>query len=413
MSEGLKLLPILCLFGVLLAFVANILYWRVLRQSVMKAPRLSLTQSDWEIADSITTTVIIPVYNEAAQIEDCVRSMLQSSTWTSDRLQVWVVDDQSTDGTLEQLSSLKERLADPRLVVIAGQPRPTNMLWVGKNWACQQAAQQVSSDYLLFLDADVRLNPGAIERAITHVHAHQLDLMTGVLAIDCECWAEWLVQPLIVGVVTAGLPFSEVNDPKSDVVFAAGPFMLFRRVAYKRIGGHRAVCDQVVEDVELARRIQQKGLNLHYVIITDLGTLRMYPSTAALWEGWTKNWHLASHRHLPTSLYGALMVFLLCVVPLLGLVGFSVASAIAPFNLINGLGLAIALFTLSLPYLLRREIQTVAAIPPRYWYLTGIGGIFFLAIIFASIIKTETGWGWTWRGRALQLPAGKSENEEF
>ena len=47
--------------------------------------------------------------------------------------------------------------------------------------------------------------------------------------------------------------FTAVNDPsKTDSPFAAGPFMLFRRSGYEKIGGHEAVASVIVEDVELA-----------------------------------------------------------------------------------------------------------------------------------------------------------------
>ena len=50
-----------------------------------------------------------------------------------------------------------------------------------------------------------------------------------------------------------GFPMEETNNPDSPVAFAAGPFMLFRREAYTAIGGHRALADEVVEDLALAR----------------------------------------------------------------------------------------------------------------------------------------------------------------
>jgi hypothetical protein len=68
----------------------------------------------------------------------------------------------------------------------------------------------------------------------------------------------------------------------------------------------------------------------------------------------------------------------------------------------------LALVAIGLQYDLRRSIERVTAMPPRYWWLTGVGGVLVAAIAIVSIIKTETGWGWTWRGRALQLP-----NAEF
>jgi hypothetical protein len=47
--------------------------------------------------------------------------------------------------------------------------------------------------------------------------------------------------------------FTAVNDPsKTDSAFAAGPFMLFRRSGYEKIGSHEAIAGEIVEDVELA-----------------------------------------------------------------------------------------------------------------------------------------------------------------
>lgn len=398
---------IICLDGCLLfALLGTIAYWRKLQQVTATAPQLELPVDQMEMADRVS--VIIPAYNEAENIEDCVRSLLQSSDWDRDRLEVWVVDDQSTDDTLRIIQSLQATLSDLRLMVLAGAPRPAGEIWMGKNWACHQAVQQAHGEFLLFLDADVRLKPGAIETAIAIAQQEKSDLLTCWPAIICGCFAEWLAQPLIVGIIGAGLPFPEVNNPKSDAVFAVGPFMLFRRSAYEQLGGHQAVADQVVEDVELARRIKQKGLKLYYALGHELGTLRMYRSGAALWEGWTKNWYLGSRCNLSLTLYGALMTFWICALPLLGLVTLAMQGAIAGFGWATGVGIAIALVTILWQYLLRLTIQALSTIPPRYWWLTGLGGIFVTAIMLASIIKTETGWGWTWRGRPLQLPKAES-----
>ncbi|EKQ68521.1 glycosyl transferase [Leptolyngbyaceae cyanobacterium JSC-12] len=384
------------------ALLGTIAYWRTLHQMMTEAPQLQ--PSVGKIAAVTKVSVIIPAYNEADNIEDCVRSVLQSSDWTSDRLEVWVVDDQSTDGTLEIVQMLQTTLADPRLRVFAGAPRPAGELWMGKNWACHQVAQEADGEFLLFLDADVRLKSGAIETAIAIAQQEKSDLLTCWPGIVCDCFAEWLAQPLIGAIILASLPFTQVNDPASDIVFAVGPFMLFRRVAYDQIGGHRAVADQVVEDVELARRIKQKGLKLYYALGHNLGTLRMYRSGAALWEGWTKNWYLGSRRNLAITLYGALMTFWICALPLMGLVGLTITGAIAGFSWAIWAGITIALLTILWQYPLRLAIQALSTIPPRYWWLTGLGGIFVTAIMLASIIKTQTGWGWTWRGRPLQLP---------
>jgi hypothetical protein len=390
----------LWLISLLLVALSGIwLYLSKLRSATLSAPQILVKKSEAETLAKVS--VIIPAYNEAINIQACITAVLESSDWSADWLEVWVVDDQSVDDTLAIAQDLQTSLADPRLQVIAGKPRPMGETWVGKNWACVQAVEKASGEFLLFLDADVRLKPDAIGATVELAQRSQIDLLTCWPTIICGCFAEWLAQPLIVGILAAGLGFTDVNDPQSDKVFAVGPFMLFRRTAYEQIGGHAAVAAQVVEDVELARQIKQQGLTLHYALGHDVATLRMYLTNAALWEGWTKNWYLGSQRNLSLTLYSALLMFWLCTVPWLGLVGLLLKGVLSQLTGLDGVAIAIALACILLHYLLRREIAQLSAIPPRYWWLTGLGGILIAAIILGSAIKTETGWGWTWRGRSL------------
>lgn len=386
----------------LLAIAMTLLYLGKLRSSAAAAPRLLINPSNNLPCPSGKISVIIPAYNEADNIAACITAVLESSDWSADWLEVWVVDDQSTDNTLAIAQNLQATLADPRLQIISGKPRPVGETWVGKNWACVQAVQQASGEFLLFLDADVRLKPGAISAALEFVQRSQIDLLTCWPTLICGCLAEWLAQPLIAGILAAGLDFAEINNPQSETVFAVGPFMLFRRTAYEQIGGHQTVGSQVVEDVELARLIKQHSLKLHCGLGHDLGTLRMYPTGAALWEGWTKNWYLGSQRKLGLTLQTALLIFWICTVPWLAAMGLVLKGSLAGFTTLDGIAIALAFATILLHYPIRVAIAQISAIPPRYWWLTGIGGVFVTAIILGSIIKTETGWGWTWRGRPLK-----------
>jgi glycosyltransferase involved in cell wall biosynthesis len=349
-------------------------------------------------------SVIIPAYNEADNIEACMRSVLQGTPPTAEPLEVWVVDDQSSDETLAIAQALQQTLNDPRLHVLAGSPRPNQQIWMGKNWACAQAVERATGECLLFLDADVRLKPGAIVAALEFVQEEHIDLLTLCPEVVCGCLAEWLVQPWMMSLLIAGFDFNEVNDPNAEAAFAAGMFMFFRRTAYEAVGGHHAVADQAVEDVELARRLKLQGLKLYYAVGANLASVRMYRSLAGVWEGWTKNWHLGSRRSLYTSLLSATVMLWVCVLPWLGLVALLYQGATVGLTFIDGLAIAIALTAIALQYRIRCSIEQVAAMPPRYWWLTGVGGALVAAITIVSIIKTETGWGWTWRGRSLQLP---------
>lgn len=389
----------------LLALAGLTLYLAKLRHTALTVSLLSIPEKEGE-GQLATVSVIIPAYNEADNIEGCVTSVLNSTSLSPETLEVWVVDDQSSDDTLEIVQSLQSRLQDPRLHLLPGAPRPENEVWMGKNWACCQGAEKAKGAFLLFLDADVRLKPGAIEAVIPLVAREKTDLFTCSPQIRCECLAEWLVQPLMAGMLAVGFDFQEVSDPNSPTAFAVGQFMLFSRTAYDQLGGHRAVANQVVEDVELARQVKGKGMKLTYAPGNHLATVRMYPSLAALWEGWTKNWHLGSRRNLSLTLQSAAIVFLVCTVPWIGLGFAGIKIAMGGGTILDFLVGGTALIAIALQYWLRRIIAQITGISTRYWWLMGVGGGLASAIAIASIIKTETGWGWTWRGRALKLPPG-------
>ncbi len=381
------------------------IYLKRLRQTVKQAPHLlNLGIEAISPLNLPKISVIIPAFNEANNIEACLISVLASSHLPPDKLEVWIVDDQSTDKTLAIVHALQKQLNDSRLKVLAVPPRPQNEKWIGKNWACTNAVKYANGAFFLFLDADVRLKPGAIESALQTAEQLQTDLLTCWPQIVCGCLGEWLVQPLMANLLATGFDFAAVNDAHTDAAFAAGPFMLFRRTAYEQLGGHQAVASQVVEDVELARRVKAKGLKLWYALGSDLAAVRMYQSFPALWEGWTKNWYLGSRCNLSLTLYSVAIVLVVCTLPWLGLAGVLLKGIIGGWTVLDMLTLAIALPTLWMQYQLRQTGGILSKIPTRYWWLTGVGGAIVAAIALVSIIKTETGWGWTWRGRPLQRP---------
>lgn len=389
----------------LLALVGIFLFSTRVRESIASAPKLQPLPADAIATEQLPSiSVIIPAYNEADNIRDCITAVLNSTHLPPEQFELWVVDDQSSDDTLAIAQRLQQDLGDSRLKILAGQSRPPGEIWAGKNWACTQAAEQANGEFLLFIDADTRLQPNGMETALQTAVQDHVDLLSCGPGLICGCLAEWLVQPLIFNQLIAAFNFAEVNDPTTTAAFAAGPFMLFRRTAYEQLGGHRAVASQIVEDVELARRTKQNGLKLQYVIGANIVKVRMYRSWSALWEGWTKNLYLGANRSIGLMLYLALIVLVVYSLPWLGLAIALYQALTFPFNGFNYAAIGVAVIAILLQYNLRRIGSQASGSSTRYWWLSGMGGALVAAIAIGSIIKTETGWGWTWRGRVLQLP---------
>ena len=389
--------PVLFLVTATAASAGLLILQLGLRRVFAVAPRLKPAQE--APAPDTSLTVVIPAFNEAHNIADCLGSVLASAPPCRD-WSVVVVDDESTDATVE--NAIRAGSTASRFRLIKAGPRPADERGVGKNWACSRAVEQVSSDWILFIDADVRLKPDALQRALAQAVDEHADLLSLAPRLSCGCLAEWMVQPIMASLLGLGFPILETNDPESPVAFAAGPFMLFKASTYECIGGHRALAGEVVEDLALARAIKAGGYRLSYLLGLDALDLRMYADLAALWEGWTKNWFIGLDRDPGKAIGAALVVVLMFTAPWLLLPTSLVLLWLQPVLSVAWLWLmALAGLAIVQQLLLRLWTRSTFDVPIRYWYLMGVGGLLVGAIGPVSIWRTRTGRGWTWKGRAL------------
>jgi hypothetical protein len=357
---------------------------------------------------STSLAVVVPAYNEAANIAACLTSVLSSEEPCGD-WRVLLVDDCSTDATaaIARQAAGGCGASESRFALLDAGPRPAGERWVGKNWACSVAMEQVQSEWVLFVDADVRLQPATLRRALAQASAEAADLFSLAPRLSCGCLAEWLVQPIMASLLGLGFPIEAANDPASSVAFAAGPFMLFRRSAYEAIGGHRALAAEVVEDLALARRIKQGGYRLRYLLGLDALELRMYSDFASLWEGWTKNWLLGLDGDVARALAASSVVLLMfsgpwLLAPAAAFVALGLAAARQPDLLLVLLAaLALALAGIGLQLVLRLWTRRQFQLPLTFWWLMGAGGLVVAAIGPVSVWRTLSGRGWTWKGRPL------------
>ena len=377
---------------------------RVFQQAPQLNPSVPTLPVDAEVVDGegISLTVVIPAFNESLNIRRSLRSVFQSlppcGNW-----HVVVVDDMSTDSTADMAQECAKQMDQlNRFTLIQAGPGPANERWVGKNWACSKAMEQLKSSWVLFIDADVELRPTALRRALVQAIDERADLFSVAPRLVCTCLAEWMVQPIMASLLGLGFPIVEANDPSSDVAFAAGPFMLFRRSAYDAIGGHRALAGEVVEDLALARTIKTSGFRLRYVLGLDAVDLQMYPNLSALWEGWTKNWFLGLDRNIPKALAAGGVVVLMFASPWILLPTCAVLAVVllGPTVMIVASSL-LAAMALVLQIVLRFWIQDRFGVPVRFWWLMGAGGLLVGAIAPVSVWRSITGRGWTWKGRSL------------
>jgi cellulose synthase/poly-beta-1,6-N-acetylglucosamine synthase-like glycosyltransferase len=230
-------------------------------------------------------TVVLPVRDEEEQVGGCLAAVLAQQGVPD--LRVVVVDDGSTDGTADVVRAV----ADPRVRLVAAADPPPG--WLGKPHACATGADlaaDADDGVLVFLDADVRVFPDAVAGAVAVLDAHGLDLVSPWPRPLTASLAERLVQPLGPWLWITTLPVRLAERSRRPSLTAAnGQFLVVRRSAYARAGGHGAVRDEVIEDVALARAVKRSGGRAVPVDGSRLAACRMYDGWPALRAGYAKS----------------------------------------------------------------------------------------------------------------------------
>ncbi|HAX48091.1 MAG TPA: glycosyltransferase [Ignavibacteria bacterium] len=228
-------------------------------------------------------SVLIPARNEEHNIAQIVNSLLVQDYPS---YEVIVLNDNSDDRTGEILLEIQG--SHPELKILNGKPLETG--WTGKCFACKQLYDASTGDYILFTDADTLHNPNSLRDSVTIALSRNADMVTLFPKMRMVGFAEKLIMPMLWFTVMLLLPFYFV-DKKGFLKFSIGigPFMLFKRSAYKAIGGHDSVKNAIVEDVWLARKIKEHGMQLIVEDGQHMLSVRMYRNFKEIWNGFSKN----------------------------------------------------------------------------------------------------------------------------
>ena len=268
------------LFGLILVLICSVvpaLLFVVNLRAYLPPPALSINEPFPYIA------VLIPARNEAANIAAALRSVLTSTNVSVD---VIVLDDESTDATAQIVADTASR--DPRVKLIRSSSLPHG--WNGKQYACWRLAKNSTAPLMLFLDADVRLEPDAIARMAASQRTSGASLVSGFPRLITVGFLEWLLLPLIHFVLLGFLPISLMRKTTDPAMAAGcGQFMLVEREAYFISGGHEAIRSTMHDGLLLPRAFRRAGFPTDLADLTDLASVRMYDTAAKVWQGLAKN----------------------------------------------------------------------------------------------------------------------------
>jgi glycosyltransferase involved in cell wall biosynthesis len=370
-----------------------------------------LTSADWEPPKDAalpSLTIVVPARNEEAEIEPALRSLLQLDY---PNYEVVAVNDRSTDRTGEIMDRLATELsARGRLRVVHVKELPSGWLgklhamWLGAQTNVAQrnaaqgnatrqgsAAQQGSSDWLLFTDADCVFRPDSLRRAIHYATQTGVDHLVLFPTAHMKSLGErmMIAFPQVMSIF-AMRPW-KVRDPNARDHMGVGAFNLIRRPAYNAIGTYEKLRFEVVDDIKLGEAVKKSGLHQDVVFGPELVTLRWAVGAAGVVSNLEKNLFAFLQFSVPLVLVVCAITFFLCVGPFLGLL-------LAP-------GWARAVFAFAIVMIAMAYVFTgrYMASSPLLFLTCPVSAVVFNVAVLRSAYRTLRDGAVTWRGTRYSL----------
>ena len=358
-------------------------------------PRLH-RQSRSQLRRSVS--VLIPARNEEETIGGAVRSLLQQSYHP---LEIIVLDDQSEDRTraiLEEIAQEVEgdrKVHTPDFLVVEGSPLPDG--WLGKNHACHKLAQLARGEILVFIDADTLHDERSIEALVSYAEESGSAFVSAVPRQLVPTFWEALIVPMAPFLYFSYLPnrlISRKNHPSLSA--ANGQMILVTRDAYNTIGGHEAIRNSVVDDVDMARRAKELGVKIDLVRADRTATCRMYRTLPEILSGFSKNLFPGLGESTPLLLLFLLhMILFYLLPPIFLLVALIEGASFSSLNLLLPCVQVIVGFTI------RSLTASAFGMNPVQGGLQPLSALGVVVVGLNSFRLYRCGTGGEWKGRTI------------
>jgi hopene-associated glycosyltransferase HpnB len=332
-----------------------------------------------------TVAIVVPARNEAPVIKRSLASLLAQDY--PGPFRVFLVDDNSDDGTGERA----REIADSKLTVMTGMPRPA--AWSGKLWAVRQGVERAGADVILLTDADILHDPAHLRALVAHMERYHLDMVSEMVELACESWAERALVPAFVLFFQLLYPFAWVNDRLKSTAAAAGGTILIRTRVLNRIGGIDALKGALIDDVALAAAVK-KGGAIWLGHANMARSVRPYPGVGDIWRMITRTAFVQLRHSMGLLLLTTLAMILVWLVP--------------PVAAVFGHGAARWYGATAWLMLACSYIPTLHRFG-RFWAwapVLPIVALFYLTATIGSAVDHYMGWGVAWKGRAYRRQEG-------
>lgn len=280
-----------------LVALVNLIFSPVLKKRELKSEQPAIS-------------VLIPARNEEKNMANLL-SDLQLVEYP--KMEIIVFNDQSTDNTARVVQKFAKK--DSRLRLINSNELPAG--WLGKNYACHTLANSANGEFLLFLDADVRIKPDAIESALAQIQKYDLKLLSIFPRQIMQTVDEKITVPSMNNILLSLLPLILTRISSRPSLSAAnGQFMLFYAETYKKHMPHQQVKENRAEDILISRLYKRNNLKIQCMTGNHSIQCRMYKNYSEAVQGFSRSVsqffggsNLAAAMYWLIGTFGTLLVF--------------------------------------------------------------------------------------------------------
>lgn len=339
-------------------------------------------------ANAPLVTILVPAKDEGSHIETCLRRVLEQDY---PNFEVIAINDRSSDDTGATMDRLAQSESRLRVVHVTNLPDG----WLGKCHALYQGTQSARGEWLFFVDSDVQLVPSALRETAALAIERQYDAVSILTRVITEYFIEKLMLPLLAGTWAALFKADQTNeDSEPELAVANGQFFLIRGEVYRKTGGHEAVKDRIVEDVELMRLLKKSGYKTRLFAGKHLASTRMHTHLKQMFHGWARI-YAGTSRGSIWPMVGAILFMIVSVLSVYPALGYAVASHSPQWLVASGVhfGLVTALTML---------IFIWSGNSPIFALLLPLSVPIEIAILAFSIHRARTG-KVHWRGSEIHI----------
>lgn len=262
-----------------------------------------------------TVSVVIVNWNTRNLLSDCLKSVFSQTH--SYHLEVWVVDNNSPDGSAEMVAN-----DFPEVKLIA------NTQNIGFAPANNQALRACTGDYILLLNPDTVILDGAIDKLGQWYELHEKERL-GI--VTCKLlnadgslqksvnsfysfWSTLLENRFLSGFLAKFKASSKIleshweHNKIKDIDWAYGAVMFFSRKVFEKVGLLDEQFYIYAEEIDYFMRVRKLGLRsvfLPDVTITHFGGSSSKQKRAAMFIQNYKSFYLFLRKHYGLFSYWA------------------------------------------------------------------------------------------------------------